>query len=193
MGKTRMSRRSRAGAVLAAFVLGVAGCSHQPSDLWLAVHEGNLNRVRELLAVGTDPNEKSLGWYPLHEAVVQGNEVIVAELIRHGANVDATIEATTCDRRQGNEWTPLHYAASLGYGQIAQILVSNNATTDVKDAWNRKPAFYAEKNGHHEIAALLQTSGVLRASVPPRTPSEASGSSIRNELRTESLPPVEGK
>ena len=71
---------------IAAVVL--VGCG--PVNIWKAVEQGNLARVRQLLAAGVDVNAKDDGGLtPLHYAVSKGYWTFVNFLINEGADVNA--------------------------------------------------------------------------------------------------------
>ena len=71
---------------IAAVVL--VGCG--PVNIWKAVEQGNLARVRQLLAAGVDVNAKDdNGLTPLHYAVSKGYWTFVNFLIKEGADVNA--------------------------------------------------------------------------------------------------------
>ena len=82
-------------------------------QLFDAIDEGDLERVKILLQRGADVNEK-LGWSPLHSATIAGNLDIVKFLVRNGAQMDVK-----------DDWdnkTPLDYAYINCHDNIANYL-----------------------------------------------------------------------
>ncbi len=90
-------------------------------DLWQAVDNGDVTKVRSLLGQGADPNHQ-LYWSdewavkrpPLHRACLMGYLEIVKTLVTHGARTDKS------DRRYNR--TPLHWACQGGHKEVVQYL-----------------------------------------------------------------------
>ena len=79
-----------------------------------ASETGNINKVKELLALGVDINIKDEeGWAALTLASYEGHIEIVRELIKAGANLNIQDE---------EGWTALDYAKAKGYNDIVEIL-----------------------------------------------------------------------
>ena len=91
-------------------------------DLWQAVVNDDVTKVRSLLGQGADPNHQfywSDEWAgkmpPLHEACWEGYLEIVKTLsVTHGARFDKG------DRRHNS--TPLHWACGGGHKEVVQYL-----------------------------------------------------------------------
>ncbi|KAJ1474651.1 ankyrin repeat-containing domain protein, partial [Baffinella frigidus] len=78
--------------------------------LWEAVGDDHVDEVKRLLADGVNPEERGIGaCTPMHVASEEGLLKIVEVLIQHRADVSAT---------DLNGATPLHGAASEGYGEV---------------------------------------------------------------------------
>ena len=60
----------------------------------------------------------------LHLAVAVNSLPIIAELVLYGANFDA---------KDGNDNTPLHYAASLGQLELCSFLVEKGCKVDIRN------------------------------------------------------------
>lgn len=74
--------------------------------LYNAAKAGNINKVKDLLKHGADPNVCSEHHLtPLHSAAYWGEVEIVELLLKHGAKVDID---------NGKGWTALHSAAVSG-------------------------------------------------------------------------------
>ena len=56
-------------------------------------------------------------------------------------------------------WSALHYAASKGYLEIVQFLISNGADVNAKSPNETTPLMMASRYGHIQVVRLLLTSG----------------------------------
>ena len=127
---------------IAAVVL-VVGCG--PSvDIYEAVSKGNIEAVKQHIAVGTDVDSALRG------AVKYGQKEIAELLIANGADVNAK-------GRDGR--TPLHDAAYKGHKEIAELLIANDADVNAKDNYTSTPLYAAAVLGRKEVAALLIAEG----------------------------------
>ena len=95
-------------------------------DLWTAVVDNDVTKVRSLLGQGADPNHQfywSDEWAlpPLHEACLQGYLEIVKTLVTHGARTDKG-DGT-------NNMTPLHWACEGGHKEVVQYLKEVGCST----------------------------------------------------------------
>ncbi len=104
-------------------VLHRAGEQVKKSDLnrqlFSAVAEGDLKKIKALVAEGADINARdTISRTPLHHAVKIGNEKIIRFLIEKGADVNSV----TFDKD-----TPLHCAAEQGHVAIAGLLIQKGA------------------------------------------------------------------
>jgi len=166
--------------------------------LYLAVRDGNIEKIKALIANGADVNEKDWrGYTPLHIAAMHNRKGIVEFLITNGANVNRkTSKKTKEDFPFDREFeylelmrklfisettvacTPLHFAAKYGHRTIAELLIENGAKIDEKNAQNWTPLHYAALGGHTDIATLLLDNGAhidKRASMMPRDPQSQEG------------------
>ena len=126
---------------IAAVVL--VGCG--PSvDIYEAVSKGNIEAVKQHIAVGTDVDSALRG------AVKYGQKEIAELLIANGADVNAK-------GRDGR--TPLHDAAYKGHKEIAELLIANDADVNAKDNYTSTPLYAAAVLGRKEVAALLIAEG----------------------------------
>jgi ankyrin repeat protein len=112
-------------AMLYLFVvlLIAAGCKEKSIEstrlLCQAIEEGNLERVRSLIASGADVNAKDKrGDRPLYLAAKHGQIAVVELLIASGANVNA---------KSRSDGTPLSMAVSYGHINIAKLLIAKGA------------------------------------------------------------------
>ena len=105
------------------------GCDHNNSfshsehlarQLHQAVEDGDINRVKDLLGQGANPNhqlywsEEWLKCPPLHRACERGYLEMVKILVNVGAAID---KSDRCDM------TPLHYACQEGHLQLVVYLI----------------------------------------------------------------------
>jgi ankyrin repeat protein len=128
-------------------------------ELMQAGMNGNGERIRELIAQGTDANTISdEGFTPLLMACQYGKVEAVKALLEKGADVH---------RRGGGSRTPLMTAASWGYTEIAGLLLEKGAgVNDKNDAGEtplhavcRQPFNKAEETG----AFLIEKGADIRA------------------------------
>jgi ankyrin repeat protein len=170
--------------------------------LFEACKKGGLNEVKRLLsrklwifppkanANAKDRKGSCLrGSTPLHEAVSEGHEAIVAFLIRRGACVSAQndegrmplhiaarngrkdlvdlLVAKGADVNVGDDdgLTPLHHAAYSGVKDIAQLLINKGADVNAKDAYRRTPIRITSIMRHHEMTGLLRSSKAVEPAV----------------------------
>ena len=96
----------------------------------------------------------------IHNAVIEGDIQAVKQHLAAGADVNA---------KDGNEWTPLHYAAANGHKEIAELLITKGANVNAKDDDGGTPNAKDEDGGtpldgvisrkHPKIADLLRKHG----------------------------------
>lgn len=141
-------------------------CSHGPGKvavqslmemelergLWGAAREGELNRVRMLLAKGHDPNQQDpYGYTALHYAARAGKANIVSELLACGGCPNVRTNGGT---------TPAHRAAYKGHKEVLDILLSAlrrerfESVADVDDDGDTI-AHKAAKGGHVWLAEKI--------------------------------------
>jgi len=126
---------------------------HLNPALVLSVKNDDVERVKLLLILGADINERTNFTYPLYEACVRGHVEMVQVLIDRGANVNTP----------GKHWqvdsTPLHIACGHGHTDIARLLLECGAEVNANSGWGT-PLNRACEHGYMEIVALLLTAGV---------------------------------
>jgi hypothetical protein len=112
----------------------LVGCGEAPPtppdvDLITAAAEGNLDAVKQHIAVGSDlnqkdPNPNGAKATALGIAAALGHTEIAIALIEGGANVD---------QRDKDESIPLHSAAFLCYPEIVQALLDKGADKNARN------------------------------------------------------------
>jgi len=80
-------------------------------------------------------------------AVKKNDTRKVIQFINDGMDVNIVDEK--------NGWTPLHYASSKGFDEIAKILIENGADIDKRDYKGRTPLHIAAKMGSVKVAKVL--------------------------------------
>lgn len=112
-----------------AVALLVVACQSRPGvdadDLTYAVRQGDVAKVKALLARGEDPQQPAgvNGWPPLIHAVHK-NQLGTAEvLLEHGADVNGAAP---------DGMTPLMMAAGYGNDDMVQLLLRHGANPQLK-------------------------------------------------------------
>lgn len=87
--------------------------------LHVAAQEGDLQKVKSLIAKGSDVNVgNQSGLTPLHLAAVRGHKDVVVLLILKGANVNATDKIGI---------TPLNWAARAAHYDVVELLIRHGS------------------------------------------------------------------
>lgn len=108
---------------------------------------GELEKVKELLSNGTDPNSQDLrGWSPLMYATAENHLDIVKLLLEYGAD-------TNIVNYLGR--SAIMYAANYGFYEIAKVLLENKATPNISGLTDLTPLSAAADKGHLEVVKLL--------------------------------------
>ncbi|XP_076326636.1 uncharacterized protein LOC143233810 isoform X2 [Tachypleus tridentatus] len=101
------------------------------TPLHIATIKGNVNRVKELLTEGVNPNVKdNAGWTPLHEACNHGHKQIVELLLDYGAFIN--VPGLDND-------TPLHDSVNNMRLEIVELLVSRGADIHARNLYGYTP------------------------------------------------------
>ncbi|MBM4023806.1 MAG: hypothetical protein FJ280_00140 [Planctomycetes bacterium] len=141
----------RPGACLYSHLLDVLWLGGKLSPLQSAAREGELNRIRSLIAEGADVNAKETdGNTALHWATHEGHAEAAKILLAHGAHVNA---------RQTNGFTALHGAAWQDRQDIADLLITAGADRNARCSHGTTPLHVAVWWGKSRTAELLMEKG----------------------------------
>lgn len=61
--------------------------------------------------------------------------------------------------KDGNGWTPLHWAAAYGHKDVAELLLSNHAAVNDRDGKGETPVLLSVLNSHKEVEDILRAHG----------------------------------
>jgi ankyrin repeat protein len=115
-----------------------------------AAYRGDLNKMKELLASGANPNmPDKKGLTPLMLATQKKHQDIMTVLISHGADVNAKLK---------NGFTALFYPCMFGGAAIAKLLIDSGANVNAKEDGNT-PLMWSAFRGHVDIVELLLANG----------------------------------
>jgi hypothetical protein len=119
-------------------------------QLHLAVYRGDVTRVRTLLDAHPEwlnaKAENRFNNTALHFAAYYGQEEVVAELIKRGAEVNA-------QNRNGN--TPLHDAITSGNPALIKLLLKSGADASVRNSAGKDPLQQAATDSP-DIAEIIR-------------------------------------
>ena len=117
------------------------------SSLLKAVSDDNIDLIRFLLSINTNPN-----------AVDQNNQTAlhVASELNHDKSMILLLQANANSNLQDNKGrTPLYIASLKGHIEIVSLLLESNANPDLQSDNGSTPLFIASQEGHSDIVALL--------------------------------------
>ncbi len=147
-GEYAIQAAAQTGQVEIAELLLAAGA---PLDICTAAMLGNVDRIKAFLHA--DPNlVHATGAHQLpvlYHAAVRGNIAVAEMLLAHGADVNAG---------EGKN-TALHGAVFFRQIEMVRWLLEHGANVNAKDFQSKTPLAIAHKQGHSDIAALLQQHG----------------------------------
>jgi ankyrin repeat protein len=130
------------------------------TPLALAAHFGHVEVMRLLIDHGADVNRRAthrIAVTPLHAALFGRQVAAALLLIERGADVTLARGGSGW-KRAG--WTPLHYAAGMGFGTLVQPLLDRGADASRPDEEGKTALEVAIDANHHDIAEALRSRGV---------------------------------
>lgn len=119
------------------------------TPLHLASFFGKKAAAEMLIQAGAPVLARStnqLNNHPLHAAAAGKSRDVVALLLTHGADANAT---------QAGGWTPLHAAAQNADVEMTKVLLANGANADVRADNGQSPLDLAMGQGSQEVVDLL--------------------------------------
>ena len=121
--------------------------------LYMAIDNEDEGLVKQLLAMGADPNRpyNENGRCPLVASCNVNNIAIASLLLKHGAKADGV-------GNLGGDYieNPLITAVMKGNKYMVQLLLRYGAKKGVKDETGRSPLFYARQQKHSQIIKILE-------------------------------------
>ena len=124
---------------------------HLQAELLVAVTQGHLGGVRQLLQQGAPVGAKDpWGDTLLHKAAQVSTLKMCELLLEHGAGIDAKNDAGL---------TPLGRAVASGHVDVCWLLIAHGASLDVGKELSL--LHLAARNGHVDVCRLLVAQGAL--------------------------------
>ena len=117
-------------------------------ELSSASGDGDLTKMKDLIALGADINGRCCGpWPPINAAIESGHTDAVKLLINNGANVNADAKAGT----------PILRAIVKRNVEIVRLLLEKGANPNIASSIDNVTAMkQAQENGDKEIIDLLK-------------------------------------
>ena len=168
---------------IAAMLLVGCGESQPPqTSMDSAAFHGDIEAIKQHLAAGTDVNEYTDGWTPLHQAAYQGYGDIVELLLSEGADVHAPlkhklvagktavdiaiiskhIEVADLLQKFGGKSSAkvsIFHAVELGDVEAVKKHLADGVGVDIKDEHGRTPLCLAVSSRDKETVQLLIDKG----------------------------------
>ena len=124
------------------------------SKLHVACNKGEVEKVKELLRAGADPNTQDhAGWTPLHD-VVSNNRLDIARIL---LEAEANPSVPSHDERI----TALHDAVTNNQEEMVRLLVSRGADRDAKNKQGQTPRYLAGQFEDQKMSEVLESTKVL--------------------------------
>lgn len=120
------------------------------TPLILAINLKREQAALTLIELGADVNvtDDNVGNGPLGYSCTNSDLFGVTEaLIKNKANLNSQMKYV--------KKTPLMLAAEFGNKEAVKLLLSHGANSALQDSYGKTAAFYARKNKHEEVAAIL--------------------------------------
>mgnify|MGYP000364283700 CR=1 FL=1 len=78
----------------------------------------------------------------LLDAAKSGRNDVVKALLEKKVDIES---------KDGDGWTPLHFAACQGHDDVVQTLLENQADVNAKADYGSTPLYFAAQNGHTPV------------------------------------------
>ena len=121
--------------------------------LYMAIDNEDEGLVKQLLAMGADPNRpyNENGLCPLVASCYVNNIAIASLLLKHGAKADGV-------GNLGGDYieNPLITAVMKGNKYMVQLLLRYGAKKGIKDEEGRTALYYARQQKHSQIIKILE-------------------------------------
>ena len=140
-------------AFIISFLLLGASAFAQEDAIHKAAYHGELQKVRDLLQKGANPDARdSFGGTALHAAMFQKNMEVVKVLLEHGCDINA--------QGTGNGYTPLHDAVWSDNEEAVNLLLDKGAKTNLKGKDGLTPYAKAQKERQNKILRVFESRGI---------------------------------
>jgi ankyrin repeat protein len=131
------------------------------SELWEAVAQGDAEAVRDLLASGTDVNQRGVfDETPLHRAALNNRPDIAQLLLDNGARANL---------RNRDGYTPLHEAVTHGATAVLEVLIQKGADINARGWGDWTPLHLAVGKCDLGLVRALVERGGARLNLRDRT------------------------
>ncbi|OHS96711.1 hypothetical protein TRFO_37124 [Tritrichomonas foetus] len=120
--------------------------SHGVSPLHIVSQHPMPELITFLLDNGANPNAKDKD---------RETPLVLAARARLSVNVELLITEANIDEKNIHDDTPLHVASSLGFSEIVDILIRNNAKVDIPNKDGNTPLHLAVISKHKECVSFL--------------------------------------
>jgi len=129
-------------------------------ELFKAVENGDIARVKELLKMGSSSKDiegvvkarDGLGNTLLHIAAYKGYKEIVATLLDYASSYRLS---WVNEKEYVFNDTPLHKASINGHADVVELLLKHGAYVNATSFYGSTPLHYAAYNGHANVVKLL--------------------------------------
>ncbi|GAA3638747.1 ankyrin repeat domain-containing protein [Flavivirga jejuensis] len=119
-------------------------------ELILSAEKGQIEKVKDALKNGANPNSMGPNSGALHVAAFNGHKEIVEELLNASANPNIADKQSFC---------PLHLAASKGHSSICLALLKAEAEIETTTDKGGTALHVAAASGYHKVVDLLINEG----------------------------------
>ncbi|RBR16525.1 uncharacterized protein FIESC28_06934 [Fusarium coffeatum] len=160
-GLTPLLAAAKSRSIDTAHILVNHGANAEATDKgWTGIHFASFAQSKSLIrlfaqeGVSIDARTLEQGRTALIVASAGDNPEVVALLIKLGADVDAT---------NNIGWTPLHFAAHGGSGDITETLLKNGANPAAVSLDGERPRDVAYRQQNHHVRELID--GVVSVSL----------------------------